>query len=173
MPKYIRAASSAPSQKLLPCRQIRSPTLSRRSWLRCSLMFGLFMYSAIGALTYIDRRWHGAEARHRKPCPLIGQTKRPSTRSRRRPKLLQSREVDAGRQEVDHLLYAGNNLRRAQEIFAKAVTHRPAIRLTIRQRTRCCRSGHGTDEKRPLSAISARGLKSRNKLRRASEYTAA
>ena len=39
-------------------------------------------------------------------------------------------------QEVDHLLYAGNNLRRAQEIFAKAVAHRPGIRLTIRQRTR-------------------------------------
>jgi hypothetical protein len=39
-------------------------------------------------------------------------------------------------QEVDHLLYAGNNLRRAQEIFAKAVTHRPRVRLTIRQRTR-------------------------------------
>jgi hypothetical protein len=37
---------------------------------------------------------------------------------------------------VNHLLYAGNNLRRAQEIFAKAVAHRPAIRLTIRQRTR-------------------------------------
>jgi hypothetical protein len=39
-------------------------------------------------------------------------------------------------QQVDHLLYAGNNLRRAQQIFAKAVTHRPSIRLTIRQRTR-------------------------------------
>jgi hypothetical protein len=39
-------------------------------------------------------------------------------------------------QEVDHLLYAGNNLRRAQEIFAKAVAQRPGIRLTIRQRTR-------------------------------------
>ena len=39
-------------------------------------------------------------------------------------------------QEIDHLLYAGNNLRRAQEIFAKAVAQRPAIRLTIRQRTR-------------------------------------
>jgi hypothetical protein len=29
-------------------------------------------------------------------------------------------------QQVDHLLYAGNNLRRAQEIFAKAVAHQPA-----------------------------------------------
>jgi hypothetical protein len=36
----------------------------------------------------------------------------------------------------DSLLYAGNNLGRAQEIFAKAVSHRPSIRLTIRQRTR-------------------------------------
>ena len=38
--------------------------------------------------------------------------------------------------KVDSLLYTGNNLRRAQEIFAKAVSHRPRIRLTIRQRTR-------------------------------------
>jgi hypothetical protein len=38
--------------------------------------------------------------------------------------------------KVDSLLYAGNNLNRAQEIFAKAVSHRPRIRLTIRQRTR-------------------------------------
>jgi hypothetical protein len=38
--------------------------------------------------------------------------------------------------QVDSLLYAGNNFARAQEIFAKAVSHRPRIRLTIRQRTR-------------------------------------
>jgi hypothetical protein len=38
--------------------------------------------------------------------------------------------------KVDSLLYAGNNFGRAQEIFAKAVSHRPSIRLTIRQRTR-------------------------------------
>jgi hypothetical protein len=38
--------------------------------------------------------------------------------------------------KVDGLLYAGNNFGRAQEIFAKAVSHRPRIRLTIRQRTR-------------------------------------
>jgi hypothetical protein len=37
---------------------------------------------------------------------------------------------------VDCLLYAGNNLERAQEIFVLAVAHRPRIRLTIRQRTR-------------------------------------
>jgi hypothetical protein len=30
---------------------------------------------------------------------------------------------------------AGNNLRRAQEIFASAVKHRPRIWLTIRKRT--------------------------------------
>ena len=36
--------------------------------------------------------------------------------------------------KVDSLLYAGNNLEKAQEIFAKAVKHRPRIRLTIRQR---------------------------------------
>jgi hypothetical protein len=34
------------------------------------------------------------------------------------------------------MLYAGNNLDRAKEIFAAAVKHRPRIRLTIRQRTR-------------------------------------
>ena len=38
--------------------------------------------------------------------------------------------------KVDSLLYAGNNLDKAREIFAKAIKHRPRIRLTIRQRTR-------------------------------------
>jgi hypothetical protein len=38
--------------------------------------------------------------------------------------------------QVDRLLYAGNNLTKARDIFAKAVKHRPRIRLTIRQRTR-------------------------------------
>jgi hypothetical protein len=34
------------------------------------------------------------------------------------------------------MLYAGNNLDKARELFAEAVKHRPRIRLTIRQRTR-------------------------------------
>ena len=38
--------------------------------------------------------------------------------------------------KVDRLLYAGNNLKKAREIFAAAVKHRPRIRLTIRQQTR-------------------------------------
>jgi len=38
--------------------------------------------------------------------------------------------------KVDRLLYAGNNLTKARELFARAVKHRPRIRLTIRQRTR-------------------------------------
>ena len=38
--------------------------------------------------------------------------------------------------KVDSLLYAGNNLGKAQEIFANAIEHRPPIRITIRQRTR-------------------------------------
>jgi hypothetical protein len=38
--------------------------------------------------------------------------------------------------KVDSLLYAGNNLEKARDLFAKAVKHRPKIRLTIRQRTR-------------------------------------
>src|SRR5215475_11762026 len=37
---------------------------------------------------------------------------------------------------VDSLLYAGNNLSKAQEVFANAIKHRPKIRITIRQRTR-------------------------------------
>ena len=38
--------------------------------------------------------------------------------------------------KVDRLLYAGNNLEKARELFADAIKHRPRIRLTIRQRTR-------------------------------------
>lgn len=37
--------------------------------------------------------------------------------------------------KVDRLLYAGNNLEKAQKIFAESIKHRPRIRLTIRQRT--------------------------------------
>jgi hypothetical protein len=38
--------------------------------------------------------------------------------------------------KVDRMLYAGNSLDKARDIFATAVKHRPRIRLTIRQRTR-------------------------------------
>jgi len=38
--------------------------------------------------------------------------------------------------KVDSLLYAGNNLSKAQEVFANAIEHLPRIRITIRQRTR-------------------------------------
>jgi hypothetical protein len=37
--------------------------------------------------------------------------------------------------KVERLLYAGNNLDKALVIFAKAVRHRPRMRLTVRQRT--------------------------------------
>jgi hypothetical protein len=37
---------------------------------------------------------------------------------------------------INALLYAGNNLDKAREIFATTVKHRPGIRLKIRQRTR-------------------------------------
>jgi hypothetical protein len=37
--------------------------------------------------------------------------------------------------KVDHMLYAGNSLDKAREVFAEAIYHRPRIRLTIRQRT--------------------------------------
>jgi hypothetical protein len=38
--------------------------------------------------------------------------------------------------KVDRMLYAGNNLDKAREVFQRAVKHRPRIRLTIRQRIR-------------------------------------
>ena len=38
--------------------------------------------------------------------------------------------------KVDSLLYAGNSLDKARDVFAKAIKHRPRINLTIRQRTR-------------------------------------
>jgi hypothetical protein len=38
--------------------------------------------------------------------------------------------------KIERMLYAGNNLDKARELFAEAVKHRPRIRLTIRQRTR-------------------------------------
>ncbi len=38
--------------------------------------------------------------------------------------------------KIDRLIYAGNNLDKARDLFAKAIKHRPKIRLTIRQRTR-------------------------------------
>jgi hypothetical protein len=37
---------------------------------------------------------------------------------------------------IDALLYAGNHIDKAGEIFVTTVKHRPGIRLTIRQRTR-------------------------------------
>ena len=37
---------------------------------------------------------------------------------------------------IDALLYAGNSLDKAREIFVTTVKHRPRIKLTIRQRTR-------------------------------------
>jgi len=38
--------------------------------------------------------------------------------------------------KVDHMLYAGSDLDKAQEVFDAAIKHRPRIRLTIRQRMR-------------------------------------
>ena len=38
--------------------------------------------------------------------------------------------------KVDRMLYAGNNLDKAREVFTEAIKHRPRIRLTIGQRTR-------------------------------------
>ena len=38
--------------------------------------------------------------------------------------------------KVERLLYAGNDLDMARELFREAVSQRPRIRLTIRQRSR-------------------------------------
>ena len=38
--------------------------------------------------------------------------------------------------KVDSLLYAGNSLSKAREVFERAIKHRPRIRLMLRQRTR-------------------------------------
>jgi hypothetical protein len=38
--------------------------------------------------------------------------------------------------KVDRMLYAGSNLDKARDVFTAAISHRPRIRLTIRQRTR-------------------------------------
>ena len=38
--------------------------------------------------------------------------------------------------KVDSLLYGGNHLDKAREVFDSAIRHRPRIRLTIRQRMR-------------------------------------
>jgi hypothetical protein len=37
--------------------------------------------------------------------------------------------------KVDSLIYAGSNLDKARKIFIDAISYRPRIRLTIRQRT--------------------------------------
>jgi hypothetical protein len=39
-------------------------------------------------------------------------------------------------ERVDSLLYAGNNLDKARDVFSRAIKHGPRIRLTIRQKTR-------------------------------------
>jgi hypothetical protein len=38
--------------------------------------------------------------------------------------------------KVDRLVYAGNNLEKARDLFQGAIKHQPRIRLTIRQRNR-------------------------------------
>ena len=38
--------------------------------------------------------------------------------------------------KIERMIYAGNNLDKARDIFAQAIKHRPRIRLTNRQRTR-------------------------------------
>ena len=56
--------------------------------------------------------------------------------------------------KIDRLLYAGNNLDKARELFAEEVKRRPRIRLTIRQRGACCSSGRCHN----VNSVQARGL---------------
>jgi hypothetical protein len=45
--------------------------------------------------------------------------------------------------QIAELLYAGNDLDKAREIFTAAIKRRPRIRITIRQRTRVLRKWPG------------------------------
>jgi hypothetical protein len=54
--------------------------------------------------------------------------------------------------KVDRLLYGGNNLDKARDVFAKAIKHRRRIRLTIRQRTRVLDQWPQTGD--PIATIS-------------------
>ena len=58
--------------------------------------------------------------------------------------------------KVDRMLYAGNNLDKARNIFAKAIKHRPRIRPTTRQRTQML-------EQWPVSAREQRRSDSSNR----------
>ena len=50
---------------------------------------------------------------------------------------------------VERLLYAGNSLAKAEDISARAIKHRPRIRLTIRQHTRVLQQFRDRDEVMP------------------------
>jgi hypothetical protein len=70
------------------------------------------------------------------PC-LIGPTRKPITPLRADDRNFYKVEKwTKDGSKIERLLYAGNNLNRARELFDEAVKHRPRIRLTIRQRTR-------------------------------------
>jgi hypothetical protein len=63
--------------------------------------------------------------------------KRPTTRSKLiSRKFYKVEKWTKDGTKVDRMLYAGNNLDKARQLFAEAVKHRPRIRLTIRQRIR-------------------------------------
>ena len=57
-----------------------------------------------------------------------------------RERVIRARWATRDGTKVDRLLYAGNDLDKARDIFAQAIKHRPRIRLTIRQRTRVLHS---------------------------------
>jgi hypothetical protein len=70
------------------------------------------------------------------PC-LNGPTRKPTTRCARTIATFYKVEKwTKDGTKIERMLYAGNNLDKARELFAEAIKHRPGIRLTIRQRTR-------------------------------------
>jgi hypothetical protein len=70
------------------------------------------------------------------PC-LIGPTRKPITPLRADDRNFYKLEKwTKDGTKIERMLYAGNNLDKARELFAEAIKHRPGIRLTIRQRTR-------------------------------------
>ena len=54
------------------------------------------------------------------------------------------------RQRVEEMLFAGNSLAKAQRVFERFIKKSPRSRLTIRQRTGCCRSGRHHHEAGPV-----------------------
>lgn len=62
--------------------------------------------------------------------------RKPTTRCMRTTVIFTNMRNGRRTAKVDRLLYAGNDLDKACELFERPIKHWPRIRLTIRQRTR-------------------------------------